>query len=121
MKLEHTGIEGQVVDFSLLTEAMKENGFVHAGQWDYERITYDYKFEVLEDIYYLRLRGYAVEGDIGSRKAKIQLLTPLLGKHYYPHGVEYGDGETFPESVVKKSKQLLQNVADALAALPNID
>lgn len=81
-----------------------------AGQWDYERATYDHKFQIKEGTYYLRIPGYAVEGDVGSRKAVIQLMTPLLGKHYYPHGVEYGDDEVFPNHLVKQCKQMLDNI-----------
>jgi hypothetical protein len=117
MKFEDTELEGQVVDFSRLTEVMSDHGFVLAGQWDYERATYDYKFEMLKDIYYLRVQAYAVEGDIGRRHARVKLLSPLLGKHYYPHGVEYGDKEQFPNNVIQKSKQLLKNVSDDLKAI----
>ncbi|MFD3448016.1 YugN family protein [Microbacteriaceae bacterium 4G12] len=117
MKFENTGIDNQVVEWSHLTEVMKDHGFILAGQWDYERVTYDYKFEVLHETYYLRVQGYAIEGEIGSRHAVIKLLTPLLGKHYYPHGVEYGEGENFPQAVTQKSEQLLKKVSETLQAL----
>lgn len=113
MQFTNTKFNGAVVDLSLLTEIMEKNHFVLAGQWDYERVTYDYKFEILKDIYYLRVRGVAVEGDIGSRHAEVKLLLPIR-KHYYPHGVEYGDDETFPTNVLQKSEQLLQNVEKEL-------
>lgn len=83
---------------------------VRAGQWDYERVTYDHKFVIQEGTYYLRIPGYAIEGDVGSGKALIQLMTPLLGKHYYPHGVEYGEDEVFPASLVKQCNQILEAV-----------
>ncbi|MES5940133.1 MULTISPECIES: YugN family protein [unclassified Bacillus cereus group] len=114
MQFTNTKFNGAVVELTLLTEIMEKNHFVLAGQWDYERVTYDYKFEILNDIYYLRVQGLAVEGDVGSRHAEIKLLPPLLGKHYYPHGVEYGDGETFPTNVLQKSEQLLQNIEKEL-------
>ncbi|MDG4655807.1 YugN family protein [Ectobacillus antri] len=118
MKLNGTELDEQIVDFSRLTEIMNDYGFVLAGQWDYERATYDYKFELLKDVYYLRVQAYAIEGDLGGRHARVKLLTPLLGKHYYPHGVEYGEGEQFPNNVLQKSKQLLHNISTALKALP---
>lgn len=102
MQFTNTKFNGAVVELTLLTEIMENNHFVLAGQWDYERVTYDYKFEILKDVYYLRVQGVAVEGDIGSRHAEVKLL-PLLGKHYYPHGVEYGDDETFPTNVLQKA------------------
>ncbi|MEH7014665.1 hypothetical protein V7087_28300, partial [Neobacillus niacini] len=52
----------------------------------------------------------AVEGDVDTNKAVIQLMTPLLGKHYYPHGVEYGEGENFPTSLVNQCKKILDDV-----------
>lgn len=110
MKLENTGLESKQVDLNRLDDLMSSYSLVRAGQWDYERVTYDRKFELKEGIYYLRVFGYAVEGDVGAHKASIQLLTPLLGKHYYPHGVEYGDGEHFPASLVKQSEKILADI-----------
>ncbi|MGF9965640.1 YugN family protein [Bacillus rhizoplanae] len=121
MRYTNTKLEGTVVDLTLLTEVMNKHHFVLAGQWDYERVTYDYKFEMLKDVYYLRIQGFAIEGDIGGRHANIKLLTPLLGKHYYPHGVEYGEDEDFPKNVLQKSEQLLQSIEKELQDLAIIE
>ncbi|NQD53622.1 hypothetical protein HP440_24375, partial [Bacillus altitudinis] len=51
------------------------------------------------------------------KKAHIQLLTPLLGKHYYPHGVEYGEGEDFPKSLIQSSKKTLNQLKEKLEAI----
>lgn len=110
MKFEKTGIESLKADLTRLDEVMLEHGLVREGQWDYERVTYDRKFELKEGVFYLRVQGYAVEGDVGAHKAVIQLLTPVLGKHYYPHGVEYGEGESFPKSLVSQCEKLLADV-----------
>lgn len=110
MKFEKTGIESLKADLTRLDEVMFEQGLVREGQWDYERVTYDRKFELKEGVFYLRVQGYAVEGDVGAHKAVIQLLTPVLGKHYYPHGVEYGEGESFPKSLVSQCEKLLAEV-----------
>ncbi|GAA0338785.1 YugN family protein [Bacillus carboniphilus] len=110
MKFENTGIESLKADLTRLDEVMDEYGLVRADQWDYERVSYDRKFEMKEGTFYLRVQGYAVEGDVGSRHAIIQLITPILGKHYYPHGVEYGEGENFPNSLVKQCEKILDQV-----------
>jgi len=115
MKFENTNLENHVVNVNLLNEIMEELGFVLAGQWDYERVTYDYKFELRNEIYYLRVQGYAVEGHVESSQGKIQLLKPLLGKYYYPHGVEYGEGESFPQTIVDKSAELLKKAEEQIA------
>ncbi|MBS4198831.1 hypothetical protein KHA93_04085 [Bacillus sp. FJAT-49732] len=110
MKFENTGIETLTVDLNRLDEVMEHNGMVRAGQWDYERVTYDHKFEIKEGTFYLRIQGFATEGDVGSYDAFIQLLTPILGKHYYPHGVEYGEDEFFPEHLVKQCNKMLSAI-----------
>ena len=110
MKFENTGLEKYQVDLNRLDEVMHENGLVRAEQWDYERVSYDKKFEIKDGTYYLRVFGYAVEGDVGAHRATIQLLTPVLGKHYYPHGVEYGENEYFPESLQKQCEATLAAV-----------
>jgi hypothetical protein len=110
MKFENTGLENKKADLTRLDEVMLSHGLVREGQWDYERVTYDRKFELKEGVFYLRVFGYAVEGDVGAHKALIQLMTPLLGKHYYPHGVEYGEGETFPKSLVNQCEKILADI-----------
>lgn len=110
MKFENSGLESMKADLNRLDEVMLDHNLVREGQWDYERLTYDRKFELKEGTFYLRLRGHAVEGDIGAHKAIIQLMTPLLGKHYYPHGVEYGEGEKFPSSLVSQCQKIISEV-----------
>ncbi|MEB3749431.1 YugN family protein [Geobacillus sp. FSL W8-0032] len=110
MKFENSGLENQTVELSRLDDIMERLGFVRAGQWDYERVTYDRKYVVKEGTYYLRVQGYAIEGDVDSRYALIKLLTPILGKHYYPHGVEYGEDEHFPSSLVNQCQKALAQV-----------
>nr|WP_144925031.1 YugN family protein [Paenibacillus bovis] len=115
MKFENSGIESIKVDLNNLDVVMDQNGMVRAGQWDYERVTYDHKFQIKEGTYYLRVQGYAIEGDVGAHDAVIQLMQPILGKHYYPHGVEYGEDEYFPEHLVKQCKQILEKINKELA------
>ena len=107
MKFETTGLETFKADLNRLDEVMLDYGLVREGQWDYERVTYDRLFDLKEGKYYLRVQGYAVEGDVGTHKAVIQLMDPLLGKHYYPHGLEYGEGEHFPASLISQCEKIL--------------
>ncbi|MFK9092296.1 YugN family protein [Bacillus salipaludis] len=115
MKFENIGIEKLKAELTRLDEVMHEQGLVRAGQWDYERVTYDRKFELKEGVYYLRVQGYALDGDVDTFKATIQLMTPILGKHYYPHGVEYGEGENFPASLVNQCKKILETVKEEVS------
>lgn len=76
--------------------------------------TYDKKYTLKEGTFYLRIFGYALDGDIDKRDATIQLKKPVIGKHYYPFGVEYGEDEHFPESLVNDCKATLKKIAVAL-------
>lgn len=118
MRFENTGIENATIELSKLTDIMKEEGFVLAGQWDYDRVTYDRKFVIKGDTFYLRVQGYAIEGEVeeNSKFAIIKLITPILGKHYYPHGVEYGEDENFPKSLVEQSNRILAKVKENISA-----
>jgi len=114
VKFENTGIETVKTDLNLLDDLMLQNSLVRAGQWDYERVTYDRKFEITEGTFYLRIMGYATDGDVGSNSATIQLLTPILGKHYYPHGIEYGEGENFTTSLIDQCENILSELKIAI-------
>ncbi|GAA0444309.1 MAG: YugN family protein [Bacillota bacterium] len=112
MRLENTGLEDLVIDLKPLDHLTAKHAFIRAGQWDYERVTYDYRMDSKEKniTYYIRIQGYAVEGDVDRGNAVIKLMTPLLGKHYYPHGVEYGEEEGFPENLVERANNLVSKV-----------
>ncbi|CAM3694244.1 YugN family protein [Mesobacillus zeae] len=110
MRFEKTGLENLKAELNRLDETMLDHGLVREGQWDYDRVTYDRKFELKEGTFYLRVQGYATEGEVDSQHAIIQLIDPLLGKHYYPHGVEYGEGENFPKSLVSQCEKLLSSI-----------
>ncbi|GGJ86909.1 hypothetical protein GCM10007063_06800 [Lentibacillus kapialis] len=114
MRLDNTGIEEAIVDIKPLDRLMGNHAFIRGGQWDYERVTYDYKIGSKEKniTYYIRIQGYAVEGDVDLGNAVIQLKTPLLGKYYYPHGVEYGEDENFPENLVDRAVSLVSKVKE---------
>ena len=107
MYFENTGLENMKADLNRLDEVMEEHGLIRAEQWDYERVSYDRKFELKEGTFYLRVQAFALEGDIGAHRATLQLLKPILGKHYYPHGMEYGEEEVFPSSLVKQCENIL--------------
>ncbi|GAA0460416.1 YugN family protein [Alkalibacillus silvisoli] len=115
MEITKFSIDGTQVKQQPLTHALEQNGFVLAEKWDYERVTYDLKINSPEQniTYYLRLRGIAVEGSVDRGSALIKLLTPLLGKHYYPHGVEYGE-EDIPNNVLDRVDRVLAKVEEDL-------
>ncbi|WP_028782655.1 YugN family protein [Thalassobacillus devorans] len=114
MKLEATGIEGLVIKQKPLHHILNKAGFIRGGQWDYERVTYDYKIGSPEKniTYYVRIQGYAIEGEVDSGTGVFKMLAPLLGRHYYPHGVEYGEQEGFSQDLVDRANKLVTKAAE---------
>lgn len=110
MYIEDTGIENIVVDLSVLDEIMLKHDLIRGGQWDYERATFDKKYVIKEGTYYLRVFTYTTDGNVDSRHADMILKKPVVGKYYYPHGVEYGEDENFPASLVKDCVATLKAV-----------
>ena len=115
MYFENTGIEGKTVQFSVLEHIAGSVGSFRDGHWDYERATYDYKFEnmVTGDVFYLRVPSVAIEGVVEDSAAIMKLGVPYIGKYYYPHGVEYED-EEFPEDIIKASNDILKQFEELL-------
>lgn len=116
MHFENTGLEDKVADVVILTEMMRKHGLISSTGWDYERVTYDRKFVVPDGSYYLRIFTVAVgeDSDVGANDAVMRVLKPVLGKYYYPHGVEYGDDEFWPPAVVEQSKKILASLNESL-------
>jgi hypothetical protein len=114
MKFEHVELEGKIMNFADLDEIMVAAGF--DSQWDYERITYDYKIIdlVRNDTYYFRVPALVQQGEIPKDNAKVQLMHPYLGKHYYPHGVEYD--EVFPENIIDKCNKKIALIVEKVKA-----
>ena|SRR5699024_6876886 len=116
MYIENTGIDDQIVDIVPLNHIMGKHAFILGESWDYERVTYDYKINSQEKniTYFVRIQAEAIKGDVDKKNAVMKIKTPLLGKHYYPHGIEYGEDENFPKNLVERATNL---VKDAFAEL----
>lgn len=117
MKIENTGIEDTVIDIIPLDHILGKHAFIRGENWDYERVTYDYRIDSQEKnvTYYIRIQGEAIKGDVDSKDAVIKLKTPLLGKHYYPHGIEYGEEENFPKNLVERAHNLVNAAQEEIS------
>ncbi|RHW39761.1 hypothetical protein D1B33_02615 [Lysinibacillus yapensis] len=109
MYFENKTLENITAEQDLLVSVMEKNGLVCDGGWDYDRMTFDKRFDLKEGRYYLRVFCSALSGDVGNNTAVLKILKPALGKYYYPHGVEYVD-EVFPKHLVNECEQILANV-----------
>lgn len=117
MYFENKTLEDITVEQAVLVEVMEKNGLECYGTWDYDRMTFDKRFDLKEGRYYLRVFCTAISGDCGNNTATLKILKPAIGKYYYPHGVEYGEEEVFPKHLVKKCEDILENVKKDLSQL----
>ncbi|WP_096189253.1 YugN family protein [Evansella halocellulosilytica] len=114
MKFEETGLEGVSIEFHALEDIMENAGFHYV--YDYERVTFDYKIidQVKDDIYYFRVQAFATDGEVPNPHSTVKLMKPILGKHYYPHGIEYD--EEFSQKIIDKCNKKLKNITENIKA-----
>ncbi|MDG5788322.1 YugN family protein [Evansella sp. AB-P1] len=112
MKFEETELEGLSIEFHALEEIMENAGF--HSVYDYERVTFDYKIvdNVRDHVYYFRVQAFAVEGEVPNPHSIVKVFKLILGKHYYPHGVEYD--EDFPKTIVDKCKKKIELIKEQI-------
>lgn len=118
MKIEGTGIEGKEYLLEDLDLNMTALGFVRWA-WDYNRATYDYKYEDQKsgETIYLRVPCIAVKGEIedGPNDSVLQIQTPYIGRHTYPHGLDFE--YDFPNYVLENVKRKLEQLNERLEAV----
>ena len=115
MYFENKTLENITAEQGLLVSIMEKNGLQCDGGWDFDRMTFDKRFDLKEGRYYLRVFCSAISGDVGNRSAVLKIKKPALGKHYYPHGVEYTD-EVFPKHLILECEEILSNVKKDFSA-----
>ncbi|WP_232699657.1 YugN family protein [Brevibacillus daliensis] len=112
MLLKESGIGGQQSTLEELDLAFESVGFTRFA-WDYHHSTYDYMITDKGNTYYLRVQGHCQEGKIEDPDAVLKLDEPFIGKHLFPHGMDYDS--PMPDQVVSKAKQQLQSLKEKLA------
>ncbi|WP_139489415.1 YugN family protein [Brevibacillus dissolubilis] len=113
MLIKDTGIgnlEGTLAD---LDHAFDAIGF-YRGAWDYAHATYDFKIVDKGQAYYLRIQGHAIEGKLEDPDAILKLEEPFLGKHLFPHGLDYD--APMPDPVLNIAKQKLAALKEKLSS-----
>jgi hypothetical protein len=88
MFLKETGLDGLKKDLNSLDLVLDELGFHRA--WDYKTAHYDFKYDdpTSNQVYYLRVPATTVQGVLESPFAVLELNTPYIGRHLFPHGLD---------------------------------
>ncbi|UFJ42961.1 YugN-like family protein [Brevibacillus humidisoli] len=113
MVIADTGIANAEIHLAELDHMMKELGFVRWA-WDYQHATYDFKIEEKEDVYFVRVQADATEGALEDPDTLLKLGEPYIGKHLFPHGLDYE--APVPDKVMTAAKQALSRLKQKLSA-----
>lgn len=106
-------IRGLQKEFGILEEKLKPLGF-DRWSWDYDKLMYDFLYEIDGRNFYLRIPGRVVnDKQLENRKAVVRLMNPICVEHFFPHGIKELD--EIPSSLQNKIEKKLQEVEEALA------
>ncbi|RXT13625.1 YugN family protein [Ammoniphilus sp. CFH 90114] len=111
--LINVGFNGLETSLGELDHILLDAGFVRWA-WDYEHATYDYKLEdrATKATFYLRVQAHVVKGDSLDHDTILKLEEPYIGKHLFPHGIDYQ--AVVPSSISEAAKKKLNSVKDKL-------
>lgn len=76
-------LEGKTFALYELESKMKPIGYVISGNWDYDHGFFDYKIDDDDGYQFLRIPFRAVDGQLDTSGATVQLQTPFLLAHQY--------------------------------------
>lgn len=81
-------LEGKTFALYELETVMKPMGYDISGNWDYDHGYFDYKIDDADGYQFLRVPFRAVEGQLDSNGAVVQLQRPFLLSHQYQDEVD---------------------------------
>jgi hypothetical protein len=81
-------IEGKRFNLHKLEQILKPRGYAIGGNWDYDKGFFDYKMGNEGGYQFLRIPFTAVEGQLDSRGAVVELGKPFVLNHVYQRGLD---------------------------------
>ncbi|GMB08985.1 YugN-like protein [Thermolongibacillus altinsuensis] len=121
-------LEGQTFKLYTLEQQLKPLGYVIGGNWDYDHGSFDYKMADDGGYQFLRIPFVAVDGQLDSNGATVELGRPYLLSHQYQRGLDdhahvgnmnasvnqFSEPEdpdaTFPEKYISVGKTLVREL-----------
>lgn len=113
MQIKDSGIAGTQIYLAELDELMNQAGFIRWA-WDYNHATYDCKLEARDEVYFLRIEARAIKGKLENPDTLLELGEPRVGKHLFPHGLDYE--APIPQAISQAVDRKLALVKEKLQA-----
>ncbi len=128
-------LEGKTYQLYKLEKELKPLGYTIGGGWEYDHGYFDYKIDDEVGYQFLRLPFEAVDGQLDSQGATVQLGRPFLLSHKYQIGMDdqvqtdmdffaaavdqfqepQDPDATFPEKYIDLGKSLVKELETILA------
>ncbi len=107
--LSDSKVNGTQKTLDQLDPVLHSVGFVRHN-WDYQKATFDVKMQdpATGTIYYLRLLAHIVSGDMEKPSAVLKLTVPVIGRHIFPHGLDYRSD--VPAKVAEQAKGIIASL-----------
>ncbi|WP_246945794.1 YugN-like family protein [Bacillus pinisoli] len=125
-------LEGQSFSLYRLEQELKPLGYDIGGNWDYDHGYFDYKIDDEVGYQFLRVPFKAIDGQLDSQNATVQLQRPFLLSHKYQIGLDdyvsvwnksatfnqfsepQDPDATFPEKYIDLGQSLVKELEDLL-------
>lgn len=106
-------VKGIEKSWENLEQVMHSVGFV-THNWDYEKATYDLMMKENGQTYYLRILADLVKGKIQHPDSVLKLNVPVIGRHLFPHGIDYQS--EVPAKIAEQAKEVIAALETKLGA-----
>ncbi|ACJ34741.1 Uncharacterized conserved protein [Anoxybacillus flavithermus WK1] len=83
-----SALEGKTFLLNVLEQELKPLGYVIGGNWDYDHGSFDYKMADDVGYQFLRLPFVAIDGQLDSYGATVELKRPYVLCHKYQRGLD---------------------------------
>jgi hypothetical protein len=81
-------LEGKTFALFELESKLKPKGYVIGANWDYDHGYFDYKIDDADGYQFLRVPFRAINGQLDSNGATVEILRPFLLSHKYQGGLD---------------------------------
>lgn len=127
-----SSLTGEHVQLYKLEQELKPLGFMVGSNWDYDHGYFDFKIDDRVGYQFLRIPFVAVDGQLDSRGATVEIQEPFLLSHKYQRGLDdyamignisasfnqfsepVDKDASFPEEYIQTGQNLLKEVESKL-------
>ncbi|GAB2543923.1 YugN family protein [Gracilibacillus alcaliphilus] len=109
-------LTNQTYNYQAIKDFLEEQGFVLAGNWDYQQGYFDCKLANQDGYHFLRIPFETVNGEVEQPEAVVQLGSPFVLTHRYQDDVD----QTADSGVLQASFNQFQTPVEKDGDIPKV-